>query len=199
MAKVLFTNNATTTLLAPVDSEATTFSVAAGTGVLFPEANIGKEEHFYCTLISKSGNFEIVKVTSRVEDRFTCVRGVEDTEPRSFSQGDIVELRLTAGGLNWIADRMAKIENQFGFNDDGFTPSDKFVLSIVNHPRFKHARKHATSGTDHVTPVSIGGANGDARGNAINANQWNGSAQFRSSAAPSTSAGKVNDVWFQWL
>lgn len=199
MAKVLFTNNATTTLLAPVDSEATTFSVAAGTGVLFPEANIGKEEHFYCTLISKSGNFEIVKVTSRVEDRFTCVRGVEDTEPRSFSQGDIVELRLTAGGLNWIADRMAKIENQFGLNDDGFTPSDQFVLSIVNHPRFKHASKHATSGTDYVTPVSIGGANGDARGNAINANQWNGSAQFRSSAAPSISAGKVNDVWFQWL
>lgn len=62
MAKVLFTNNATTTLLAPVNSEATTFSVAAGTGVLFPEANIGKEEHFYCTLISKSGNFEIVKL-----------------------------------------------------------------------------------------------------------------------------------------
>lgn len=199
MAKILFTNNATTTLLGGVDLEATTFTVSPGTGVLFPDINVGKDEYFYCTLISKSGNFEIVKVTSKVDDRFTCVRGVENTEPRNFAQGDIVELRLTAGGLNWIADRLASIETEFGFTEDGFNPSDQFVISIVNHPKFKHAPSHGTTGTDIVTPVSIGGANGDAEGNAINANQWNGSAQFRSSSAPTSSAGKVNDIWFQWI
>lgn len=201
MAKILFSNNATTTLLGPLDNEATNFTVASGTGVLFPEINRLKDEHFYCTLISRSGNFEIVKVIARVEDRFTIVRGVENTEPRNFAGGDIVELRLTAGGLNWLADRMARMEQQFGFGEDGdsFSPSDTFVLSIVNHPKFAHAKYHATTGRDEVTTLSIGAADGDTSGNALNANNWGGGAVFRSSAAPTPAAGKVNDIWFQWI
>lgn len=201
MAKILFSNNATTTLLSAVDSEATTFTVASGTGELFPVINRNKNEYFYCTLISQSGNFEIVKVTARADDRFTCVRGVENTEARNFAGGDIVELRLTAGGLNWLSDRMSALEQQFGFSEDGstFTPSDTFVLSIVNHPKFVHASSHASTGRDKVTPLAIGAAKGDASGNALNANNWGGGAVFRSSSTPTDTAGKVNDIWFQWI
>ena len=201
MAQILFSNNATTTLLGALDSEATTFTVAAGTGALFPEINKAKDEYFYCTLISQSGNFEIIKVTAKVEDRFTCVRGVEDTTPRNFTSGDIVELRLTAGGLNWLAGRVANVESQFGMNldGDGFNFPDSFILSIVNHPKFAHSSTHVSGGKDAIDLTKLGAAKGDSQGNAINANQWNGSALFRSSSAPTSSVGKINDIWFQWI
>lgn len=201
MAEILFTNNASSTLFTTIDDLATEITVAPGTGELFPTIHPAKDEHFRITLISTTGDFEILKVTARVEDRFTVARGQEGTTAKNFEQGSVVELRLTAGGLNWISGRIANVENAIGFDESGTTivPSDSFVLAVVNHSKFKHASKHAKDGSDPITPVSIGGATGDATGNAVNANQWGGSAIFRSSAAPNSGAGKINDIWFQWL
>lgn len=201
MAEILFTNNASSTLFTTIDDLATEITVAPGTGELFPTIHPAKDEHFRITLISTTGDFEILKVTARVEDRFTVARGQEGTTAKNFEQGSVVELRLTAGGLNWISGRIANVENAIGFDESGTTivPSDAFVLAVINHPKFKHATQHAKEGTDPITPVSIGGATGDATGNAVNANQWGGSAIFRSSAAPNSGAGKINDIWFQWL
>lgn len=201
MAEILFSNNASTTLFSTIDDQATEITVAPGTGALFPTISPAKDEHFRVTLISTTGDFEIVKVTARVDDRFTIERAQEGTTAKNFEQNSVVELRLTAGGINWLADRVGLIENSIGFDEAGHTisPSDSFVLAVINHPKFKHASKHAKNGTDSITPVSIGGANGDSSGNAVNSNQWGGSAIFRSSSAPNTGVGKINDIWFQWL
>lgn len=201
MATIRFTNNASTNLLSTIDAAATEFTVTPGTGSLFPTINPVNDEYFICTIIDPTGAFEIVKCTARVEDRFTCIRGTEGTSAKPFEQGSVVELRLTAEGINWIADRVGNIENIIGLESDGtsFNLTDNFVLKIVQHDKFKHKTTHSTSGTDAVTPVSIGAARGDASGNAINANKWGGSAIFRSTAAPSSSAGAVNDVWFQYF
>lgn len=201
MAEILFTNNASTTLFSTIDEGSTEITVAPGTGALFPSIVPSKDEHFRVTIISTTGEFEIVKVIARVDDRFTIERAQEGTTAKSFEQNSVVELRLTAGGINWLSDRVAYIENAIGFDDSGqsFTPSDSFVLAIINHPKFKHASKHAKTGSDKITPVSLGAANGDSTGNAVNSNQWGGSAIFRSSSAPNSSAGKTNDLWFQWI
>lgn len=201
MATILFSNNASTTLLATIDAAATEFTVAPGTGELFPTINPVKDEYFICTLINSQGGFEIVKVTSRVGDRFTCLRGTEGTSAMGFEQGSIVELRLTAEGINWVAGRVGNIEDTLGFTSDGnsFSPTDSFVLQVINHPKFKHGSTHTSSGNDSITAMSIGAAKGDTSGNAINSNQWGGSAIFRSTAAPGAAAGKVNDIWFQYF
>jgi hypothetical protein len=51
------------------------------------------------SLIDVNGNIEIVRVTARATDSFTIVRAQEGTAARSFSAGDRVELRLTAGAI----------------------------------------------------------------------------------------------------
>lgn len=200
MAEILFTNNASTTLFTTIDELATEITVAPGTGELFPVLHPVKDEHFRITLISTKGDFEILKVIARVEDRFTVERGQEGTIAKSFEQGSVVELRLTAGGLNWISDRVGSIESAIGLDESGsnIAPSDSFVLAIINHEKFKHASKHYKGGTDPIAPTNIGAATGDATGNAVNANQWGGSAIFRSTAEPTDSVGKTNDIWFQY-
>lgn len=201
MATILFSNNASTTLLTTIDASATEFTVAPGTGELFPTINPVNDEYFICTLINSQGGFEIVRCTARVGDRFTCLRGMEGTSAMTFEQGSVVELRLTADGINWVANRLGNIEDTLGFSADGatFSPSDAFVLQVINHPKFKHGSTHTSAGNDSVDPVAIGAAKGDLYGNAINSNQWGGSAIFRSTAAPSVAAGKTNDIWFQYF
>jgi hypothetical protein len=51
-------------------------------------------------LTDSSNNLEIVKVTARAADNFTVVRGQEGTTARSYAAGDLLELRVTAAGLN---------------------------------------------------------------------------------------------------
>lgn len=99
-AKLLFSNNAATTIASPVTSVATTVSVAAGTGVKFPVPGSG--QYFRATFV-KSGDttiFEIVKVTAAATDTFTIVRSQEGTAPRSWSTGDSFTLLPTAADLS---------------------------------------------------------------------------------------------------
>jgi hypothetical protein len=95
---IQFTNNAATTLLSGITSSATTLTVAAGTGTLFPA--LSGSQFFYCTLINTAGTvLEIVKVTARTTDVFTIVRAQDNTTASAFIAGDKVELRLTAADL----------------------------------------------------------------------------------------------------
>lgn len=91
----LFTNNASTTLASSILVGATSLTVAAGTGGLFP--SLAGSQYFYCTLSNTAGTtIEIVKVTARSTDTFTIVRAQDNTTASAFSAGDKVELRLTA-------------------------------------------------------------------------------------------------------
>jgi hypothetical protein len=99
---ILFTNNAATTLASGINSSVTSLTVASGTGSLFP--NPSAPDYFLVTLQGVAGTpIEIVKVTARSTDTFTIVRAQESTTASSFSTGDKVELRITAGGLGSFA------------------------------------------------------------------------------------------------
>lgn len=102
MAKVLFSNNAVTSLASYISSTSTTMTLATGTGALFPEIKSGSGDYFYVTLLDSSGSFEIVKVTARTADLCTIVRAQDNTNALNFPQGSTVEQRVTAASLNDI-------------------------------------------------------------------------------------------------
>ena len=96
-----YANDAQTTLAAGITSASLALSVAAGTGALFPNPNVGTQ-FFLVTLIDEAtgGIKEIVRCTQRVGDIFTIVRGQEGTDPVAWSAGDLVKMLLTAGTMD---------------------------------------------------------------------------------------------------
>lgn len=100
MAKILFANNATTTLATSMSNTVTNLDVVTGTGSLFPSIGSDSGDYFYITIVDKKGQFEIVKVINRVEDKFTVIRAQEGTKALAFDSGSQVEQRITAGALN---------------------------------------------------------------------------------------------------
>jgi hypothetical protein len=94
---IQFTNNASATLAASINSAVTTITLAAGTGSVFPSTAGG--DYFYATLVDSSNNLEIVKVTNRSVDNLTVVRGQDGTTAKSFVAGNRIELRPVAAAL----------------------------------------------------------------------------------------------------
>ena len=94
----LFTNNATSTLLADIGAGDLSLAVQAGIGALFPSPS--GTEFFYCTL-DDGTNIEIVKVTARSTDTFTVVRAQDGTTAYAFvaATPTTVELRVTAAAF----------------------------------------------------------------------------------------------------
>ncbi len=95
----VFTNLATTTISGTLSASATSVTVAAGKGALFP-APTGAEFFRVVMIKLSTGEYEIAKVTSRTGDSlsFGVVgnRGIEGTTALAFNDGDIIELRPTA-------------------------------------------------------------------------------------------------------
>ena len=106
MAKVLFSNNAVTSLASYISSTSTTMTLVTGTGALFPEIKKGSGDYFYVTVLDTSGSFEIVKVTARTADICTIVRAQDNTKALNFPQGSTVEQRVTAASLNDIVNTL---------------------------------------------------------------------------------------------
>ena len=89
---VKFTNNASTTLAVAITNVATTLTVAAGKGALFPTL---ASDYFYCVLTNAGATlFEVIQVTARAGDVFTMGRGQDSTTALAWALGDIVELRI---------------------------------------------------------------------------------------------------------
>jgi len=107
-----FTNNAATTLATGITNSATSLTVSAGAGALFPTSS--GSDYFYCTLANSSGAIEIIKVTTRSTDTFTIVRGQDGTSGQAWNSGDKVELRLVAANLNDIP----KLDEKNTFSTD---------------------------------------------------------------------------------
>lgn len=95
-------NNAYGTLLASISNTATSITLSTGNGAKFPTLSTG--EYFYATLIDVNNNLEIVKVTARVSDVLTVVRGQDGTTARAFLVGDRIEQRLVTALFNEKAD-----------------------------------------------------------------------------------------------
>lgn len=130
-----FKNNANGTLASAVASGDTTVNLTAGHGNRFPTVNASENEYFFATLIDTSGNLEVVKVTARVNDSLTVVRGQDGTSAIAFAASDIIELRPTSGAL------------------------DRFLQ--VTGPQTGHNKKFINSefagGTVNATTLQVGG------------------------------------------
>ncbi|HFL9151289.1 TPA: phage tail protein [Escherichia coli] len=100
---LLAANNAQTVLASGISSTATSLTVNAGTGTLFPSPVAGTS-FFKLTIIdAATGSLtEIVHVTARAGDVFTIQRGQEGTVPRAWSANDIAANMMTAGTLSYI-------------------------------------------------------------------------------------------------
>jgi hypothetical protein len=97
MSDIRFTNFAYSLVAAGLDAEATTIAVEPGHGARFPVLENGN--FFYVTLENPSLDREIVKVTARVDDTLTVVRGQDNTTARAWNAGDTVALRLNAAAI----------------------------------------------------------------------------------------------------
>lgn len=99
MTDFLFANDAQSTLAAPLSAAATSVTLAAGTGSLFP--NPGAGEQFALTLIDAATRLvkEIVYCTARVVDTLTIVRAREGTVALDWLAGDIGANLNTAGTM----------------------------------------------------------------------------------------------------
>jgi len=98
----LFANNASATLASNITSVATTLTVSAGAGALFPSPTGGN--YFLITMVGVASgvetSWEIIKVTARSTDTLTIVRAQESTTAYAWTAGTKIELRLTAGSMN---------------------------------------------------------------------------------------------------
>lgn len=94
---IKFSNNASASLASSINSSATSISVSVGQGALFPV--LTGTDYFYATLVDSSNNLEVVKVTARLGDVLTVVRGQDGTIARAYAAADKIEVRLTAAGL----------------------------------------------------------------------------------------------------
>ncbi len=95
----LFTNNATAPLASSILAGASSLSVGSGQGAKFPST--AGSNTFTITVTSADGTVqEIMLVTDRTADALTVTRAQEGTSASPFTAGAVVELRLTAAGLN---------------------------------------------------------------------------------------------------
>lgn len=90
----LIANNAGGTLASGITAAATSVTLSAGQGVLFPA--LTAPDWFPATIFNAGGTFEIVKVTGRTADTLTIVRAQEGTAASAFLTADKIDLRMTA-------------------------------------------------------------------------------------------------------
>ncbi len=98
---VLFSNNARSQLAASISAGDTAVRVRVGHGDRYPKPSAAGD-WFPLTLEDADGNIEILRATDRQGDLITVQRGAEGTQPRAFTTGDAVELRMTAAAINEV-------------------------------------------------------------------------------------------------
>jgi hypothetical protein len=103
MAVRQYSNNATATLAASISNSATSVSVNAGEGALFP--TLTGVQTFTATFqaASNSNIREVVLVTARSTDTMTITRAQEGTSALAWAAGDFLNLLPTAADLGAAA------------------------------------------------------------------------------------------------
>lgn len=96
--QIKFTNNFVATLAAAISDADTAITLDAGSGAKLP--NYGGGDYEYMTIGNTANNLEIVKVTARVGDILTVVRGVDGTTAKAWSAGDQINSRPCAAAMN---------------------------------------------------------------------------------------------------
>jgi len=104
MAVFIFSNDASSTLAAPISSTATTLTLASGTGALFPVPS--SNQQFSLTMNDAATGLltEIIYIQTVSGDTFGSVslpllRGQEGTTAQAWLAGDLAANLLTAGQM----------------------------------------------------------------------------------------------------
>ena len=143
---VRFSNNAVSQLAANLTISGTSLSVTPGDGAKFPSLSAG--QYFMATLVKADGSTEVVKVTARSTDTLTIARAAEPvggaSTSYSFSAGDRIEARLTAGVLS---DEIDRLDN--GAVMEAINKSANYTL--VADDVTKLVRVSTASGTTTIT------------------------------------------------
>ncbi len=92
----LFANNAQSTLAAPITNVATTLTLAAGGGALFPNPSAGQQFTLTLNDAATGDVYEIMYCTARSSDTLTVTRGQEGTAAVAWLAGDLAANFLTA-------------------------------------------------------------------------------------------------------
>lgn len=98
----LFTNNATSTIVGALGSGTATITVQTGDGAKFPSPSGVDFAILTLTQADAESTWEEVTLTARSGDVLTVTRGTEGAAS-VWSDGDKIELRITAGYLNSLA------------------------------------------------------------------------------------------------
>jgi len=103
MAKnILYANNASTTIATGISNVATSVTLSAGSGVLFP-APTGTD-FFRLTFVDAATGFvnEICHATNVTADTLTIVRGQEGTTAKAWLAGDVAANIMTAADMQLV-------------------------------------------------------------------------------------------------
>lgn len=121
MAKMVFTNNASSLLAASITDSDLSLQVASGEGALFPSP--GASEYFVIALVNSDGDLEICHCTSRTGDLLTIERAKEGTTAQAWTNGQArVELRLTAGVMGELLQKAGdSMEGDLDMGDNSIT------------------------------------------------------------------------------
>lgn len=109
MTEIVFGNNSSALLASGITAVATTCTVDAGDGALFPSP--GASEHAVCAIEDDAGNLEYVHLTSRSGDVLTILRAQEGTVGFAFALGARIEVRLTQGTMEFMVQKDAVVNS----------------------------------------------------------------------------------------
>lgn len=146
-------NNVTGFLATAINASTTGITLQSGNGANFP--SLSASDYFYATLVSSGGTYEIVKVTARIADAMTIVRGQEGTTANGFAIGSRIEMRVTAQTIIDAITQLAQSEYQV-FAGTGSqtvytlssTPADvTAALVVVNGLVMSYTTDYTISGT----------------------------------------------------
>jgi hypothetical protein len=131
MSRALYTNVASATLLSGIGAGATSVTLNAGQGSLFPSPTNGDYFWLSFTDAATKTNLEIVQCTGRVGDVLTIVRGQQSTSALSWLANDIAELRVTATGMTELWQNALHGAQQFTSNGSFVCPSGVFAVNVT--------------------------------------------------------------------
>ena len=158
MGRLLFANNAGTTLASGIAAGAATLDV--GDATEFPVIAAGSGDYFYTTIVGNSG-VEVLKVTGKSGSTFTVTRGEDGTSPLAFDAGERVELRNNAAmfrdlQLDSIVDNGTSTAITIDASENvGFTNQNTASNPVVLDSNGKMSSNSTTKGLyEHANTIS---------------------------------------------
>ena len=168
MPLIVFENNSNAILSVGIDNATTTITVASGQGANFPSIT-APNEIFFITLHNYAAQLvEICRVTDRVGDVFTVLRGQDGTSGLNWAVADtVIQSRVTKETLEAFVqspqtwEYFTSTESQAAFSTAAILPAtDDRVQAFINGVRQFPPSHFTVTGSQQLT-FTEGLAEGD--------------------------------------